>query len=103
GSLLSLTTREFEEVNRFLTEIPTQPEDLERGLNVPIVQGLRLLDTVSDDHIFELEKSFRQFLDNIYNLEKIEFEVPKILQSVLREYQKNGFKWMKTIAKYGFG
>ncbi|MBS4201246.1 DEAD/DEAH box helicase [Bacillus sp. FJAT-49732] len=103
GSLLSLTTREFEEVNQFLRKIPTQPEDLENGLNVHVVQGLRLLDSVSDDHIFKLEKSFRQFLENIYKLEELEFEVPESLQAVLRDYQKNGFKWMKTLAKYGFG
>ncbi|MBS4218414.1 DEAD/DEAH box helicase [Bacillus sp. FJAT-49711] len=103
GSLLSLTTREFEEINRFLHSIPTQPEDLESGLNVPIVQGLQLLDSVNDDHLFELEKSFRQFLENVYHLEKTEFIVPESLQSVLRDYQKNGFKWMKTMAKYGFG
>ncbi|MCJ8007147.1 SNF2 helicase associated domain-containing protein [Lederbergia wuyishanensis] len=103
GSLFSLTSREFDEVNRFLNAIPSQPEDLESGLNVPIVQGLKLLDSVNDDQLFELETSFRHFLENIYNLEEIEFEIPQSLEHVLRDYQKNGFKWMKTLAKYGFG
>ena len=43
GSLLSLETREFAEINRFLNEIPNQNEDLESGLNLPIVRGLQLL------------------------------------------------------------
>ena len=38
GSLLSLETREFEEIHRFLNALPVQNEDLESGLNVPIVQ-----------------------------------------------------------------
>ncbi len=29
--------------------------------------------------------------------------VPAGLQAVLREYQKAGFRWMKTLARYGFG
>ena len=45
GSLLSLETREFEEIKRFLNALPVQNEDLESGLNVPIARGLQLLDS----------------------------------------------------------
>lgn len=31
------------------------------------------------------------------------FSAPESLEPVLREYQKYGFRWMKTISKYGFG
>ncbi|MGM0874924.1 MAG: SNF2 helicase associated domain-containing protein [Bacillota bacterium] len=103
GSLLPLTTREFEEINRFLNALPVQNEDLESGLKVPILQGLQLLDSVDDSHAFTLEESFRQFLENIRNPGSLEFEVPKSLESILRDYQKRGYKWMKTLASYGFG
>ena len=65
GSLMSLETREFEEMKRFLNELPIQNEDLESGLNVPIVRGLQLLDSVDNPDVFTLEESFRQFLQNI--------------------------------------
>ena len=45
GTLLSLETREFEEIKRFLNALPVQNEDLESGLNVPIARGLQLLDS----------------------------------------------------------
>ncbi|WP_081415320.1 SNF2 helicase associated domain-containing protein [Ectobacillus panaciterrae] len=102
GSLLSLETREFEEINRFLNALPVQNEDLESGLNLPIVRGLQLLDSV-DDNAFTLEESFLQFLENIRNPGSLEFEVPKSLESILRDYQKRGYKWMKTLASYGLG
>ncbi|OMP67994.1 DEAD/DEAH box helicase [Domibacillus epiphyticus] len=101
GSLLSLETREFEEINRFLKALPVQYEDLESGVNVPVVRGLQLLD--SDDNIFTLEESFRQFLDTIRHPGSLEFKVPKRLESILHDYQKDGYKWMKTLARYGFG
>ncbi|CAH0344129.1 DEAD/DEAH box helicase [Bacillus sp. CECT 9360] len=103
GSLFSLETREIEEINRFLKAVPVQDQDLESGFNVPIVRGLQLLDSVDDNNAFKLEESFRQFLENIHNPERLEFEVPHSLESILRDYQKRGYHWMKTLANYGFG
>ncbi|MFS0765486.1 SNF2 helicase associated domain-containing protein [Peribacillus phoenicis] len=103
GSMLSLETREYEEINRFLNALPVQDEDLESTLNMPIVKGLQLLDSVNDSQTFTMEESFRQFLDNIGNPGSLEFVVPNSLVPILREYQKNGYKWMKILAQYGFG
>jgi SNF2 family DNA or RNA helicase len=103
GTLLSLETREFEEIKRFLNELPVQNEDLESGLNVPIVRGLQLLDTIDNPDAFTLEESFRQFLQDINHPDRLAFEVPKGVETILRDYQKQGFKWMKTLAHYGFG
>jgi SNF2 family DNA or RNA helicase len=104
GSLLSLETREFEEINRFLNALPVQNEDLEKGLNFPIIKGIQLLDTVDEDrHPFILEESFREFLENIQNPASLDFEVPSSLVPILRDYQKQGYKWLKTLASYGFG
>ncbi|MDL4840871.1 DEAD/DEAH box helicase [Aquibacillus rhizosphaerae] len=102
GSLLSLETSEFDEINRFLHALPDQKQDLEKGLELPVVQSLRLLETVNGD-IFKYEKSFRQFLDTISNPGNLPLEVPKTLSSILRDYQIYGYKWMKTLASYGFG
>jgi superfamily II DNA or RNA helicase len=103
GSLLSLETREFEEIQRFLKALPVQNEDLESGLNFPIIQGLKLMESVEDGNVFALEESFRQFLEDITNPGSLDFEVPYSLELVLRDYQKRGYKWMKTLASYGFG
>ncbi|MCP1095933.1 DEAD/DEAH box helicase [Bacillaceae bacterium OS4b] len=103
GSLLSLETREYEDINRFLNALPVQDEDLESTLNMPIIKGLQLLDSVNDGQTFTMEESFRQFLDNIRNPGALEFTVPNSLDPILREYQENGYKWMKVLAQYGFG
>jgi SNF2 family DNA or RNA helicase len=102
GSLLSLETREFDEIQRFLNAAPVQAEDLESSLNLPIARGLQLLDS-ADDNVFTLEESFRQFLQSIHNPDSLKFTVPKSLEATLRDYQKHGYKWMKTLASYGFG
>lgn len=103
GSLMSLETREFEEIRRFLHALPDQAEDLESGLNVPIVRGLQLLETLEDSKVFLAERSFNQFLDELLHPENLNIKVPNSLEHILRDYQKLGFKWMKTLASYGFG
>ncbi|AZU60644.1 DEAD/DEAH box helicase [Neobacillus mesonae] len=103
GSLLSLQTREFEEIQRFLRTPFVKPKDLENGLDLPIEQCLELLDTVEVSDTFKLEESFREFLQHLHHPESLEFDVPNSLDPILKDYQKLGFKWMKTLAYYGFG
>ncbi|MEH7109087.1 DEAD/DEAH box helicase [Bacillus sp. JJ1764] len=103
GSLLSLQTREYEEIQRFLYSPHIQPKDLANGLDLPFEKCLELLDTVELDDMFKLEESFVQFLDHLRHPGRLDFEVPKSLEPILKEYQKQGFKWMKTLAYYGFG
>ncbi|MED2971766.1 SNF2 helicase associated domain-containing protein [Fictibacillus sp. B-59209] len=102
GSLLSLETREFEEIQRFLYALPVPNHDLEQGLDLPFIQGMQMLDT-AEDRTFDLEKSFLQFLENLRNPGGLAFEVPGDLEPILRDYQKQGYQWMKTLARYGFG
>ncbi|THE14977.1 helicase SNF [Bacillus timonensis] len=103
GSLLSLETREMEEIQRFLHAVPVQDDDFESTLNIPMIEALPLLGSIDDSDIFTLEKSFRQFLDSIQHPSDLAVDVPKPLESILRDYQKVGYKWMKTLASYGFG
>nr|WP_318503693.1 SNF2 helicase associated domain-containing protein [Bacillus sp. T3] len=103
GALMSLETREFEAVKKFLNTLPEQKEDIDSTLNVPIIRGLRLLDTIEDSNVFLAENSFQQFLEELLHPEKLAVEVPKSLEPILRDYQKLGYKWLKTLASYGFG
>ncbi|WP_208589574.1 DEAD/DEAH box helicase [Gracilibacillus suaedae] len=104
GSLLSLETREFEELQRFLrSAAPIQDqEDVVSGLHVPVIKGMQLLDS-ADDQVFTFEQSFRQFLHNIENPDNQKFTVPNNLKTILRDYQTQGYKWLKTLAIHGFG
>ncbi|WP_160721510.1 DEAD/DEAH box helicase [Bacillus sp. USDA818B3_A] len=103
GSLLSLETREFEEIQRFLTELPVQRNEIENIFEVSIMQGLPLFDSVDDSKVLRLEDSFHRFLETLRNPNSLSFEVPVSLESTLRDYQKHGYRWMKTLAHYGFG
>ncbi|WP_019243498.1 MULTISPECIES: DEAD/DEAH box helicase [Bacillus] len=97
GALLSLESREYDEIRRFLNTVPTQEEDWE----MPVVQGLQHL--LEENGIFQFETSFQKFLDQIQHPDKSDIEVPPYLKSILYPYQIQGFKWLKTLKEYGFG
>ncbi|MFD1851501.1 DEAD/DEAH box helicase [Oceanobacillus bengalensis] len=103
GALLSLETREMEEISRFLNAVPMQDEEFEKGIEVPVIKGLRLLDSVGDSDTISIEASFRDFLESIYHPEQLKSKVPERLDNILRNYQKQGYRWMKQVASYGFG
>lgn len=103
GTLLSLESREMEEIQRFLKAVPAQHDEIEAELSMPIIQSLKFLDSVENSEVFTIEESFQEFLDKIHHPEKLEFIVPKPLETVIRPYQETGYKWMKSLAGYGFG
>ena len=46
---------------------------------------------------------FRRLVENMKTVEENDFVIPKELEAVLREYQKTGFLWLKTLNNNGFG
>ncbi|EKN64579.1 DEAD/DEAH box helicase [Schinkia azotoformans] len=103
GALLSLETKEMEEIKRFLHAVPVQDDEWEERFEVPVVEGLRLLNYFEDNDVVSHEASFREFIEKLQHPERLQFNVPAQLEGILRNYQKHGFNWMKTLASYGFG
>lgn len=49
------------------------------------------------------DKGFKALVRNMKTVEDNDFDIPESLQSILREYQKRGFLWIKTLKYNGFG
>ena len=52
---------------------------------------------------FKKDYSFKQLIGDIKEEKNIDFTLPEHLDKIMRNYQKDGFKWLKTLAQYGFG
>lgn len=48
-------------------------------------------------------KEFKALIRNMKTVEDNDFEIPAEMESILREYQKRGFLWIKTLKYNGFG
>ncbi len=54
---------------------------------------------------FDLSRdaSFKELIKNFYSTSDLDIAVPQELKSVMRNYQKTGFRWLKSLSRYGFG
>ena len=52
---------------------------------------------------FRKDFTFNNLINNMKELQEENFTLPSHLNSIMRSYQKEGFKWLKTLAHYGFG
>lgn len=106
GALLPLETAEFQEMIRVMNDVGVRMKDV-RGTKarLPVANGLQLMDLDLQDKrsSIRLGPSFRRLLDNMRNPDQLDFPIPGSLSPILRDYQKYGFQWLKTLAHYRFG
>ena len=51
----------------------------------------------------DTNKKFKELVNTVKDIKELKTIVPKTLDNVMRDYQKVGFKWLKTLASCGFG
>ncbi|MBE1442012.1 DEAD/DEAH box helicase [Paenibacillus sp. OAS669] len=104
GALMPLESEEFQAIVNFMNEVGLRQNDLKgTAFQLPVTRALHLTDSHTRNHSIQLGKSFRRLLENLRNPDHLEFPVPDNLDSVLRDYQKYGYQWLKTLAHYRFG
>lgn len=104
GALLPLESAEFQEIVRLMNEVGIRKGDMMgTKFRLPVVRGLHLMDFHRQGNAVKLTKSFRLLLENLQNPDNLDFPAPDSLAPVLRDYQKFGYGWLKTLAHYHFG
>ncbi|NJD04434.1 MAG: helicase, partial [Ruminiclostridium sp.] len=106
GSFLNLQSRELAQLDSLMNQMEIAAEDLQKEyLEIPKYRALYLDQSIRDAGIHNIERnhSFKEFVQNIKEPEDMEFKIPWNLKGALREYQKFGFKWLKTLDHYRLG
>ncbi|WFA08438.1 SNF2 helicase associated domain-containing protein [Tissierella sp. Yu-01] len=106
GSFLSLESNELEDIIDILDYLDVGTKGLIDGkLKIPKYRTMYLDKLLKDKEINFIKKNidFKRLVRDINEPDDIEYEIPKDLNAKLRDYQIFGFKWLKTLSKYGFG
>ncbi|HZK53092.1 MAG TPA: DEAD/DEAH box helicase [Desulfosporosinus sp.] len=106
GSFLDLNQTELTSVAQLLDYLDLDAEDLNtKLLNLPKYRAMYLDSFLREANLpgVHRNKAFKQLVQSILEPQDGEFEIPLELQHVLRDYQKTGFKWLKTLASFGLG
>ena len=74
-------------------------------IKMPLFRALYLDELLAEKESVELKKNreYRKLIGKMRSYENGDYEVPQSLESVLREYQRYGFYWIKTLKENGFG
>ncbi len=74
-------------------------------VSLPAYRALYLDRVLRDTPSIHLrrDEAFRRLIRDITAVADNEFSPPASLDHVLRNYQKTGFRWLKTMQQYGFG
>lgn len=104
GAYVSLEDEAYASIGRLLEDMDLKRGELQHNrLQVPVARGLRFLDPEDKTASVKLGQRFRELLDNMRNPDSLDFPVPEPVAPILRDYQKFGYQWMKTLAFYRFG
>ncbi|MFP3156227.1 SNF2 helicase associated domain-containing protein [Lachnospiraceae bacterium ZAX-1] len=106
GTFISFEDGDFDTIYNVKNSLMITDSQLKSGsVVVPKYRALYLdaeLKGGNRGHVAK-NKEFKSLIRNMKTVEDNDFEIPKALEHVLRDYQKQGFLWMKTLKQNGFG
>lgn len=106
GQFLELGEGGIYTVMRLAKELGITKKELEAGqIRLPSYRALyvdHLLKEGSGVALYR-DRLFKAVIRGIRSVEDSSDPLPGALEGVLREYQKTGYRWMKTLDQYGFG
>ena len=79
---------------------------LEETIELPKYRALyidQILQQKKDQIQVKRNPDYKEMIRNMKNVEDSDFAVPESLESILRGYQKTGYRWLRTLEKLGFG
>jgi len=106
GSFLDLNQPELTSVADLLDYLNLDADDLNtKLLNLPKYRAMYIDSFLRQANLpgVHRNQAFKQLVQSILEPQDGEFEIPAELEYVLRDYQKTGFKWLKTLASLGLG
>lgn len=106
GSFMPLESPELIEVSELLEHLHISHKDLKNEIiQLPKYKALYIDRKLRDSKLdnFEKNTAFKQMVQNITEPKDMDFQIPNSLKGILRDYQRTGYKWLKTLAAYGMG
>jgi SNF2 family DNA or RNA helicase len=106
GSILKLDNRQLLDLYSLFSDLDINDKKIKGSkINLPSNRAL-FLDNYLNEKKFKLvskNTDYERLVSEILNPTDLNIKLPPDLEGVLRDYQKFGYKWLKTLSHYGFG
>ncbi|MFL0248410.1 SNF2 helicase associated domain-containing protein [Candidatus Clostridium stratigraminis] len=106
GGFVALQSKELQDMGSMLDYLDVKDSELEKDKIILAKYNALYVDQAlkgSNIAVIERNKKFRELVNNIKEVQDLDFKLPEHLEGIMRGYQKFGFKWFKTLASCGFG
>jgi len=106
GVFVNIEDSALSELSFILDGMHVQDKELTKGkITVEKFRSLYLDNIMKHSEMIQIDRdtSFKDIIRNIKNYADGDYRVPAFMKNTLRNYQKSGFRWLKTMANYGFG
>lgn len=106
GSFVKLEDPSLEMLSELAEAAHLKPKELIKGkIHLPMYRTL-YLDKMLEEHdsvLSRRDSHFREVVKGFKTIKDADYEEPQSLSGIMRSYQKNGYKWMRTLENWKFG
>ena len=106
GSFIRMEDNELEPIYNLREALQLTDKQLNQDvIEVPRYRTMYLDEELQAGYHLSVHKdrNFRALIRSMKTVEDTDFEVPESLNGVMREYQKYGYRWIRTLFHNGFG
>lgn len=107
GDFLRLENNEsLERLTRMMEDLHIPVQEIVKGkMHLPAYRALYLDKMLEgqDNFYTDRDRHFKELIKGFKTVQDSDYEVPEHLKTVMRPYQKDGYRWLRTLDHYGFG
>lgn len=106
GEFLQLSGGGLQALDSLTADLGLTKSEFQAGeAKIPAYRAF-YLDSLSGDgrmKLFQRDEAYGMMVRDLKTAQSVSYAVPAVLEKTLREYQKIGYTWMRTLAQYHFG
>ncbi|MCI8939937.1 MAG: DEAD/DEAH box helicase family protein [Dorea sp.] len=106
GDFMGLEDESLKMLDEMISVMHLTPKELAKGnIQLPLYRTLYLDKMLQEnENVYsERDEHFRNLVREYKTVNDSDFVIPESLKSVMRNYQKKGYRWLRTLENCGFG
>lgn len=106
GEFVNLQEQNLEMLTELMKTLQLTPKEFVKGkMHIPAYRTLYLDQMLeSNETVYShRDRHFRDIVKGFKTIKDADFEEPKSLIGIMRNYQKTGYKWLRTLEAWKFG
>lgn len=105
GAFVTVDDAAAESFARMAKDMNLSSKDIRKGdASIPKYRAMYLDEAAEDgDLLLERDEYFSKLVHSVRHIEDAEYEIPSSLNGIMRPYQKDGYRWLRTLQANGFG